>query len=194
MEENIIQMDELCSICLDFIHEYCDECDISDSNSSDNENILHYRKIKSDIETDSTTTTDTSVSIRLNCNHLYHKNCIISWFLYRQKFICPLCKNDKFLISIQTLKNFRNCNIVNKKKRINLLIKKYYGDEYISDDSDDEGDEGDLIERNEFNRRRIGLKFWQFCLIYLGVLGLFLLIGYMLINVSSNSKVLIKRI
>lgn len=29
--------------------------------------------------------------IRLHCNHLFHRNCISSWF--NIKIICPLCRN-----------------------------------------------------------------------------------------------------
>jgi len=119
-----------------------------------------------------------------SCNHLYHKRCILSWFLYRGKYICPLCKCTDFIIPLDNLleiENMENVDISEKKQRLRALLRRYYDQSINSSESDSD----DSIRELRIQRRvaqRTGLKFWQFCLIYLGIIGMFIGVAFLIME------------
>jgi hypothetical protein len=74
--------------------------------------------------------------------------------------------------------NMENCDISEKDHRLRILLRRYY-DQSITDSESESSIREVRIQRR---RQRSGLKFWQFCLIYIGILGLFIGIAFLLME------------
>jgi cytoskeletal protein RodZ len=76
------------------------------------------------------------------------------------------------------VENMENCDVSEKDHRLRILLRRYY-DQSITDSESEESIREVRIQRR---RQRSGLKFWQFCLIYLGIIGLFIGIAFLLME------------
>lgn len=75
----------------------------------------------------------------LNCNHAFHKNCILEWMNLQQK--CPICRNDtKYILNLNPEKN----------EKLIIEIKQQENRENIND-NDINDNESDNESENEYD-------------------------------------------
>lgn len=187
MEE--IEINEVCSICLDFI-EMSTPCNSSTysstsvfSSDSSTHSYSSESSTYSSTSTHSSTCTHTSTCpyeiFTLNCNHSFHRNCIISWFIYRQKFVCPLCKNSNFIVPVNILEETKiTYPIYNKKSRLRSLVERY--NSRNDNETDEEENQIENVNRGGFRR-----GFFKFCMLYLITVAIFVVIVYLIFVVSD---------
>jgi hypothetical protein len=185
MEE--IEINEVCSICLDYIEISTTPCNSSTYSTTSSISSSSSTSTCSSISGSDTYTSHNSVNpyeiFTLNCNHSFHRNCIISWFIYRQKFICPLCKNCNFIVPVNILEETKiTYPIYNKKSRLRSLVERYRSG---SNGDGNDGGDADEEENRIVNRRHFRVGFFKFCILYLITIGVFMVIVYLIFVVSD---------
>lgn len=172
-----------CSICL---REGClmsdSDSDSDTINGSDSESEYGYQHYTS------------KVNLRLECNHIYHRDCIISWFIYSQNFYCPLCKRRNKKLKKEDLNiRFDNISIMEDKYyRYKQFMTTYYDCptcEYECKCELDDLYERDPERRHQRRRRRSSfrLKMCKLCAIYMLIMGMCIAIVLFLVNIHHQN-------
>ena len=74
--------------------------------------LIHVKNIKPCEECSICLSSELNNSIKLNCNHIFHANCVTTWF-DSGNFSCPVCRQE---VSTEILKLY-NINYINKYLR-----------------------------------------------------------------------------
>lgn len=152
-----------CAICLRIVDSDTCSCDISESDSYLSKNYL-----------------------KLDCEHVFHRDCVVSWFIYSQNFFCPLCRHRNKKISLDTL-NESNFGDKFKFNRFKTMYYKCNECEYecMCDDF--------IIrmpnpEHQRFLRRRnLRLELCKCCVISFFFFGLIISIVLIITNMYNNA-------
>jgi len=86
---------------------------------------------------------------RLKCGHIYHRKCILSWFLNldsENSYNCPLCRGD-----IQFSNNMGMMNWMLFDRKYRLEYDKAYAEGYREDQDDYSEDDGDSADSGDYD-------------------------------------------
>jgi hypothetical protein len=179
MEYELECIEYNCAICLKNI-KYDYICgDISDND--------RYSETSVDCLSNASETSVDRSYLKLDCNHIFHHDCIVSWFIYSQNFFCPLCRNRNKKLSLNIL-NKSNFEDQFKFNRFKTIYYKCSTCEYecICDD---------FIVRNLdpenqiiLTRRNLRLELCRFCAIIFFFFGIIISVALTISHMYSKAS------